>query len=141
FDNTSATQTTLTGAEPFAGFDFDAPREAAFYTLTSSQGTDSGSMTGPPQNPPAAWTLKASNDGKKWTVLDQRSGEAFPWRQQTRPFQIKHPGAYSHYRIEFTGGKDVTLSEAELLSSKPIPANPVSADVPTTVVRAGTTAP
>jgi hypothetical protein len=141
FDNDSQSQTTLTGTEPFAGFDFDAPREAAYYTLTSGQGTDTGTVPGKPQNPPSDWTLKGSNDGQTWTVLDQRSGETFPWRQQTRPFEVQHPGAYKHYRIEFTGGHDVTLSEVELLSSNAIPANPVSADAPTTVVRAGSTAP
>jgi hypothetical protein len=135
FDNTSGTQTSLTGASRSAGFDFDAPRQVSFYTLTSGKG-DAASD-------PSAWVLEGSDDGTTWTVLDARSGESFAWRRQTRPFEVKDPGAYRHYRLEFTKGGDAstTLSEIELLSNRPVPANPLTATAQPADGRAGTTVP
>ena len=39
FDDTSGTQAALTGSDRWAGFDFDAPRQVSFYTLTSNRTT------------------------------------------------------------------------------------------------------
>jgi hypothetical protein len=132
FDNTSGTQTTVGGTAPWAGFDFDAPRQVDFYTLTSG--------SGPASADPSDWVLKGSDDGQTWTVLDRRAGESFQWRSQTRPFQVSDPRAYRHYRIEFTKPGSVTLAEVELLTKEAIPANPVSATVPTVTAHAGNTA-
>jgi hypothetical protein len=132
FDNTSGTQTTVGGTEPWVGFDFDNPRQVDFYTLTSGSGAASAD--------PRDWVLKGSNDGQTWTVLDSRQGQTFQWRSQTRPFQVHDPGAYRHYRIAFTTGGDTTLAEVELLSKQAIPANPISATVPTATAQAGSTA-
>jgi predicted alpha-1,2-mannosidase len=135
FDNTSGTQATLTGKDRWAGFDFDAPRQVSFYTLTSSKDAASAD--------PSAWTLEGSSDGHRWKVLDARSGERFAWRQQTRPFELKHPGTYAHYRVEFTKGGDssTSLAEMELLTSRPIPVNPLSATATPASGRAGSTVP
>jgi predicted alpha-1,2-mannosidase len=135
FDDTSGTQAAMAGSDRWAGFDFDAPREVSFYTLTSNK-DDAASD-------PSAWVVKGSNDGTTWTVLDSRSGQAFDWRQQTRPFELQNPGTYAHYRIEFTKGGDAStsLAEMELLTSRPIPANPLSATATPASGRAGTTVP
>jgi hypothetical protein len=90
---------------------------------------------------PGAWVVKGSDDGQTWTTLDTRQGETFRWRQQTRPFRLQQAGDFRHYRIEFTQGGAASLAEVELLSDVPIPVNPISADVPTTTARPGTTAP
>jgi hypothetical protein len=132
FDDTSGTQATVGGTAPWVGFDFDAPRRADFYTLTSG----SGAAT----EDPGDWVLKGSDDGQTWSVLDRRAGESFRWRSQTRPFQVSDPGAYRHYRIEFTRPGTVTLAEVELLSKQAVPANPISATAPTVTGRAGGTA-
>jgi predicted alpha-1,2-mannosidase len=132
FDNDSRTEATLSGTAPWVGFSFDAPRRIAYYTLTSASGAGSD---------PSDWVVKGSNDGTTWTRLDRHSGETFPWRDQTRPFALHRQGDFRLYRIEFTKPGPVALSEVELLSSRPIPANPISADAPTTTARAGTTAP
>jgi predicted alpha-1,2-mannosidase len=76
------------------------------YTLTS-RGDDGFD--------PAGWTLKGSNDGVSWVKLDERKNEKFAWRRQTRPFAIKSPAAYTHYRLEFDATAPVGLSEFELL--------------------------
>jgi hypothetical protein len=133
FDNNSVTETSVSGTAPWVGFDFDAKRQITYYTLTSG----SGAATADPSD----WVVKGSDDGQTWTTLDERHGETFQWRQQTRPFRLDQVGAFRHYRIELTRPGTTTLAEVELLSSAPIPANPISADVPTTTARAGTSAP
>jgi len=34
--------------------------------------------------------------GSAWSVLDERSGQTFAWRRQTRPFKISDSGEYQH---------------------------------------------
>jgi hypothetical protein len=67
---------------------------------------------------PRSWVLKGSNDGHTWAVLDERHGETFQWRRQTRAFKAARQGMYTFYRIEVTdnGGQPSTvLAEVELL--------------------------
>ncbi|WP_043842281.1 GH92 family glycosyl hydrolase [Amycolatopsis taiwanensis] len=101
FDNTSKTEAQVTTVQ----YQLAAPGNAvSYYTLTSgTQGTD-----------PNGWVLSGSTDGQHWTTLDTRTGQTFRWRDQTRPFQVAHPGSYTYYRLELTGGP-ATLSEVELL--------------------------
>ncbi len=67
--------------------------------------------------------LKGSYDGKTWSVIDERTDQAFQWRLQTRAFQIDKPGRYAHYRLEVTKstGATTALAEIELLAN-PAPA-------------------
>ncbi|MGH8795283.1 MAG: GH92 family glycosyl hydrolase [Stackebrandtia sp.] len=109
FDDTSGTEVSADGGELAIQCELDGePGQAAMYTLTSGGG-DGGD--------PASWVVKGSSDGENWTVLDERSGESFAWRQQTRAFQIAEPGSYSHYRVEITdsSGEKTTVSQVELL--------------------------
>jgi hypothetical protein len=78
------------------------------YTLTS--GARAGDPTG--------WVLEGSADRRRWTVLDERSGELFRWRRQTRPIALATPAAYAHYRLRVTGStrRRVTLAQWELLA-------------------------
>ncbi|MFD7923493.1 GH92 family glycosyl hydrolase [Streptomyces sp. NPDC059740] len=93
--------------------DLDVPtgREVTSYTLTSALH----------EEVPRAWRLEASDDGEEWTVVDRRSAERFDWDQQTRPFEIRHPGRYLHYRLVVEGAgppgedREATLAEIELL--------------------------
>lgn len=50
---------------------------------------------------PKSWTLRGSNDGINWTVLDTRTDEFFSARTQTRRFELPATvtGSYTHYRI------------------------------------------
>ncbi|MEV0094583.1 GH92 family glycosyl hydrolase [Streptomyces sp. NPDC050738] len=102
FDNTSATSAEFTSTDlPVAG-----PARPVQYTLTSSDRTKA----------PSAWTLEGSNDGTKWTPLDQRTEQSFSWDQQTRVFTVAHPGTYKNYRLVNAGTGAATLAEVELLS-------------------------
>lgn len=76
------------------------------YTLTSGDGRIQG----------GEWTLEARNGNGHWTVLDQRSGEAFESARQTRPFRIARPGRYSEYRLRLAAPGRLPLAEIELLA-------------------------
>ncbi|MER7573501.1 GH92 family glycosyl hydrolase [Streptomyces sp. NPDC126514] len=102
FDNTSATQATVTSV------DLPTPEaaEAVQYTLTSSDRTKA----------PTGWTLQGSSDGTGWTTLDRRTGESFAWDRQTRAFSVGSPGAYDTYRLVLDG--EASVAEVELLASR-----------------------
>jgi hypothetical protein len=82
--------------------------EVSFYTLTS------GSAGGHP----TAWTLEGSDDGKRWKVLDSRTGERFEWARYTRPFRLDAIARYRRYRVVIAEASDpnqFSLAEIELL--------------------------
>jgi predicted alpha-1,2-mannosidase len=126
FDDTSATRETLAG--PVA-HSFEQPRKVRFYTLTSAEteGAD-----------PSSWTVLGSNDGRRWKELDERRGEQFEWRLQTRPFKLDRARSYEHYRIEF-GGSAVRLAEVELLTEEERAATPLELEATGGAVRPGQT--
>ena len=93
FDNTSDTQVTFNPDTVGAISACRGGQKITFYTLTS------GATAG---GDPSSWALQGSNDGLHWTTLDQRQGQTFPWRLQTRPFKVANPGSYSDYSLEVT---------------------------------------
>lgn len=114
-DNTSDTGASLKGSSPTVQLDLDQPREISMYTLTSSAkaGRD-----------PKSWKFEGSTDGVHWVSLDERRGEAFPWRRQTRAFGVAHQGNYAHYRWRaehVDASQGVALSEVEWLGLAPTP--------------------
>ncbi|HWD03466.1 MAG TPA: GH92 family glycosyl hydrolase [Amycolatopsis sp.] len=105
FDNTSRTEAKVTGAVTYR---LNSTDEAVtHYTLTSPKGAGD----------PKSWRLEGSYDGKTWTVADQRTGQTFPWRQQTRAFAVADPAHYAYYRLTVTdsSGGQPSLAEFELL--------------------------
>ncbi|MFF2446425.1 GH92 family glycosyl hydrolase [Neobacillus sp. NPDC058068] len=111
FDNTSNTQLSMKSKTPSIMYQFkEGKQNVKMYTLTSSKASQN--------EDPKSWVLKGSNDGKSWSVLDQRENETFQWRQYTRAFTIQYPGKYSQYKLEITenaGAEVTTLAELELL--------------------------
>jgi predicted alpha-1,2-mannosidase len=111
FDDTSGTQVTFRTPTPWLAYRLPGAGAAVrYYTLTSGTGGDD----------PRSWTLRGSDDGAQWTVLDERAGESFRWRRQTRPFSVANPGTYRQYRLDITensGAETVTLAQVELLTS------------------------
>jgi predicted alpha-1,2-mannosidase len=101
FDNTSRTQSSFTAVQYEVT---DSDEAVTHYTLTSPQGPGE----------PTDWVLKGSYDGEHWATVDERSDEAFTWRQQTRVFKAAAPAHYSHYRLEVSG--ESVLAEVELLA-------------------------
>jgi hypothetical protein len=109
FDDNSGTEVTFRTATPWLAYRLPgAGATVRYYTLTSGARGDD----------PRSWTLRGSDDGAQWTVIDQRAGETFRWRRQTRPFSVANPGTYRRYRLDITegSGETVTLAEVELLA-------------------------
>jgi len=133
-DNSSSSSVTFTNASPTVTVALSAgAQRAGSYTLTSGSATSSVD--------PRSWTLEGSNDGSTWTTLDSRSGEAFTWRSQTRPFTIAHPGDYSRYRLAVSAtstGAAPTVAELELLAGGA--ADPETSTTTLTVDRASVAA-
>ncbi|MBB5850002.1 GH92 family glycosyl hydrolase [Amycolatopsis umgeniensis] len=109
FDDTTKTEVTFPTGEPVIDFPTDgSSREVVMYTLTS------GSRRGDPRS----WVLEGSDDGERWMLLDQREGETFRWRRQTRPFALAGPARHARYRLRITSStaRRVTLAQGELLA-------------------------
>ncbi|MED4599116.1 GH92 family glycosyl hydrolase [Paenibacillus validus] len=117
FDNNSNTRVTFNSQTPWIQFQFlGVQKQVTMYTLTS----------GNTEGDAKSWVLKGSNDGQHWTVLDQRSNEAFAWRLYTRPFSVQNPGKYGFYKLEITensGTATTSLAEIELLANPPASLN------------------
>ncbi len=110
FDNSSTTQMTFADATPQVTWAFHGGKQTpTYYTLTS------GATAGDPSD----WKLQGSNDGLTWTTLDNRKGETFAWRDQTRPFEISNPGKFAQFRLvvsKTVGATATNLAEIELLA-------------------------
>jgi predicted alpha-1,2-mannosidase len=104
FDKTTRTETTCA---PTVEFTAHEPRPVAIYTLTSSTR----------KADPASWVLEGSDDHQTWDVLDERTGQEFRWRRQTRPFALTEPATRKHYRLRITGTTaHLRLAQWELLA-------------------------
>jgi predicted alpha-1,2-mannosidase len=108
-DDSTRTEVTFRSSAPAVTFTaLGDPRPVELYTLTS------GGRAGDPES----WVLEGSADGTRWTVLDERLGQRFRWRRQTRPFGLAEPARYPHYRLRITGGtaRRISLAQWELLA-------------------------
>jgi predicted alpha-1,2-mannosidase len=124
FDDDSGTKWLASGAT--AELEYDLPEYAAcdvdLYTLTS--GGDA------PDRDPQDWSLEGSLDGRSWQLLDQRTGEHFRWRRQTRVFSSHDHTPYTRYRLRIArnhGAPLTQLSEVELLATPDPIARPARA--------------
>ncbi|MBK5720588.1 basic secretory family protein [Dysgonomonas sp. Marseille-P4677] len=72
-----------------------------------------------PPHDPSNWVLKGSNDGKKWTKIDERKDQKFCSRYQEILCVIQNPGNYRQYMFEATtADKKEKLVIAEILLSE-----------------------
>jgi predicted alpha-1,2-mannosidase len=106
-DKTTRTEATFPTRTPTIEFTAHEPRAVAVYTLTSSRR----------RGDPVSWVLEGSDDHETWDVLDERTGQVFRWRRQTRPFALPEPAARKHYRLRITGSTaHLRLAQWELLA-------------------------
>lgn len=69
-----------------------------------------------PQHDPVKWVLKGSNDGKKWTKVDERKDQIFISRYQEILCVVEKPGNFKQYMLEVSAAKKepLMLSEVQL---------------------------
>jgi pimeloyl-ACP methyl ester carboxylesterase len=84
------------------------------YTLAGS--TNDGALN------PRDWQLLASNDGSRWTVLDNRSNEVFNSRGQTKIYTFSNETPYWFYRLSIQAnssgiGTNACLTNFQLWSA------------------------
>ncbi|ROS79206.1 GH92 family glycosyl hydrolase [Cellulomonas sp. PhB143] len=85
----------------WATYRFADPVRITAYTLTSAGDAE--------ERDPKAWTVQGSNDGTTWTTVDQRSGQDFPDRLQTKTFEAATPGEYTYYRLDVTANNSGSI--------------------------------
>ncbi|WP_449407109.1 GH92 family glycosyl hydrolase [Microbacterium maritypicum] len=83
------------------------------YTLTS--GNDE------PDRDPKDFRVQGSNDGADWVTVDERSGELFTGRGQTRSFTLATPSAeYLYYRLDVLSTRTPSKNIVQLAGWEPI---------------------
>ncbi len=93
--------------------------EGAAHTVTAYAITTANDH---PKRDPKDWQLLGSSDGVEWSVVDERKGEKFKSRYQSRLFKAASPASYRMYKLDITanhGDKSSQLSELQLLEAKP----------------------
>ncbi|GLI05241.1 hypothetical protein YDYSG_12710 [Paenibacillus tyrfis] len=90
------------------------------YVITSYSITSANDF---PERDPKDWTLKGSNNGTDWTVLDTRQNESFDSRFQTKTYNFSNQTAYSYYRLELSNhsGGILQLAEVKLFDAQQWP--------------------
>ena len=71
---------------------------------------------------PYNWTLKGSNDGEKWTVLDKRNNQHFCSRFQEKSFSIQNPQKFEQYLLiaETEHADTLMVADFKLLPSNTV---------------------
>lgn len=70
----------------------DGPKQAVSYTIQSANDIS--------ERDPKDWALYGSQDGKAWTLLDERKNEAFTTRFQARTFEIDKGEAFKLFKLQ-----------------------------------------
>lgn len=94
-------------------YKFQQAVKATCYTLTSAD-VDKASD-------PSQFVLKASNDGKKWVILDSRKNIEFYSRFHEQIFPVSKPNAYRIYKIELKSeskNSKIAIAEFSLNDTK-----------------------
>ncbi|WP_144875532.1 GH92 family glycosyl hydrolase [Microbacterium sp. 1.5R] len=102
FANTGWVQYRLGAAQPMVR-----------YTLTS--GNDAQ------ERDPRDFRVQGSNDGTDWVTVDERSGELFSGRGETRSFTLDAPSAeYLYYRLDVLATRTPSAGIVQLAGWEPI---------------------
>lgn len=105
-DNDPTTSYTGTTGINRITFDVQSNTPVLSYKVYSTGGL--------PQYDPANWTLKGSNDGKKWKVVDERKDQKFCSRFQEILCVVQKPATYKKYMLEATTADNEMLKIADI---------------------------
>lgn len=79
------------------------------YTITSANDA--------PERDPHSWTLRVSNDGINWESLDNKTGQFYGNRNETKQYNLpNNAAAYKYYKFNLnnTSGGILQIAEIEL---------------------------
>jgi len=111
------------GSKTALWFQYEPIAPAALSTYKISSGDDR------PARDPKSWTVKGSNDGTNWVLLDERIDESFSARKQTNFYIVDDETKYKYFRLYITqnaGEANTQLSEWNIYQSKTLPVELVS---------------
>lgn len=78
-----------------------------------------------PGRDPQDWTLYGSNDGQKWTKLNDQTGVSFDQRFQRKIFKFTNSTKYQYYRFNITKNSGESITQlAEIALSNGVDAPP-----------------
>ncbi|MGH2623849.1 MAG: discoidin domain-containing protein, partial [Sphingobacterium sp.] len=111
-DNNLKTKVFLggTGNDLTWQFEYFVPQIVNGYSMTS--GNDA------PERDPKRWKVEGSQDGETWTIIDERSDQAWETRNLSRTFTYTNKTEYKFYKFsmtELTSGTNFQMSEVRLL--------------------------
>lgn len=106
-DGLTSTQWTDSAVVTWAQYDFGS---GVTETIRRYRLTSGDSVTEDPRD----WTLKGSNNGTDFTVLDTRTGQSFANRAETQEYRVASPGAYRYYRLDITSGQIPTSTTTSI---------------------------
>jgi len=94
-------------------YQLSSPQPMVRYTLTS--GGDAQ------ERDPKDFRVQGSNNGTDWTTVDERTGELFTGRGETRSFTLATPSpAYTYYRLDVQAVRDPSKNILQLAGWEPI---------------------
>lgn len=70
-----------------------------------------------PAYDPVNWTLKGSNDGEKWTIVDERKDQSFCSRYQEVLCVVQKPETYKQYMLEAITASSDTIKIGDVILS------------------------
>jgi hypothetical protein len=105
-DNNINTKYLTVNAAAWIKYQAPASYVVKSYTITS--GNDA------PERDPLNWTLEGSADGIAWSTIDSRSNEDFPYRFQTRVFNMTNNTGYTFYRFNLSNNSGTMLQLGEI---------------------------
>lgn len=112
-DGNAATKWLAFANKGWLQYQLTAPQPLVSYTLTS--GNDE------PDRDPKDFRVLASADGTDWVTVDERSGELFTGRGQTRSFTLATPSTdYLYYRLDVLATRSATSTIVQLAGWEPL---------------------
>ncbi|EFM10833.1 Carbohydrate binding family 25 [Paenibacillus curdlanolyticus YK9] len=110
FDSNDLTKWLVFNSTAWIQYQFGGNSQYAVNKYTIRSANDS------PERDPASWTVKGSNDGTNWTLVDTQQNQTFNARYEVKTYAIPNTSLYSYYRFEFVNhsGSILQLAEIEL---------------------------
>lgn len=101
--STGAVNDLVSSSSPTVPWTLDRALPAAkrVYSYRLIQHSGPGNENWNDLGSPTEWTIRGSNDGVNWTVIDNRSSQPISFGSSIL-YEVANPGSYSMYRMQVT---------------------------------------